>query len=88
MKLFLECTHTISSRTEIDLPEGYRIEDVTDASVKWGNYTLTMKDGTKLEGITNELSMDSIDHKYPDDANLFPADETGEYPDYGYKGCE
>ena len=65
-KLTLITYHTISASGDFELPSGKGAEDIVDIYVKWGDATITFKDGSTHQ-IPNatEVDTDSIDWKRP-----------------------
>lgn len=69
MKLNIECTYTVYSYDEIELPEGKTEEDILDYYVKWETIHMTFTDGT-----TAEYGLMGLEHpKCPDDVSISEA---------------
>jgi hypothetical protein len=61
-KITLDCEFFACSITEIELPEGYSQNDISDYYIKWLNLYVTFKDGTTYE---QEINYPEIDTKRP-----------------------
>ena len=70
-KLILVTYHTIAASGDIELPEGKGVEDIEDVFVKWGDVTITFKDGsTHTVADATEVETDSVDWKRPISVDL------------------
>ena len=79
MKVAVELLYTASSHTVVDLPEGKTWNDVADLYVKWGTVRIRFNGSDDYQDFeSNEVTLDSVDFKYPDRTMVWPTDENGD----------